>query len=83
MITPVIKKKQVKPKPSIVYRNATLSAVQKIKQKLVELSTNYHKISLSYKEVLHQLLDDLKLSVDMSTELWDTAHKVRHIYINI
>ncbi|KAJ9582458.1 hypothetical protein L9F63_003151, partial [Diploptera punctata] len=73
--TPIIKKKQLKPKQKIVYRNATLNAVQKIKQKLVELSADYHKISLSYKVLLHQLLDDLKLSFEMSTELWNTANK--------
>jgi hypothetical protein len=43
---------------------------------LLELSSNYHKVSLSYKQVLSQLLEDLKLSVEMSTELWGTARKV-------
>lgn len=59
-----------------MYRNATVSAIQRIKQKLLILSSNYHKVSLSYKQVLSQLLEDLKLSVEMSTELWGVAHKV-------
>lgn len=59
-----------------MYRNATLSATQRIRQMLLELSSNYHKVSLSYKQVLSQLLEDLKLSVEMSTELWGTARKV-------
>jgi hypothetical protein len=73
---PSAKKKVPKPKQTPVYRNATLSATQRIKQKLLELSSNYHKVSLSYKQVLSQLLEDLKLSVEMSTELWGTARKV-------
>ena len=71
-----VKKKIPKPKQTVLYRNATLNAIQRIRQKLSVLSSNYHKVSLSYKQVLSQLLEDLKLSVEMSTELWGVAHKV-------
>ena len=73
---PAVKKKVLKPKQTLVYRNATLNAIQRIRQKLSVLSSNYHKVSLSYKQVLSELLEDLKLSVEMSTELWGVAHKV-------
>ncbi|XP_023713908.1 glycosaminoglycan xylosylkinase isoform X2 [Cryptotermes secundus] len=72
---PAVRKKVSKPKQTPVYRNATLSATQRIKQKLLELSSNYHKVSLTYKQIVSQLLDDLKLSMEMSTELWGTARK--------
>ncbi|KAJ4427672.1 hypothetical protein ANN_25321, partial [Periplaneta americana] len=75
IITPTEKKRYAKPKQKPVYRNATVAAIQKIKQKVLELSSNYHKMSLSYKKVLGQLLEDLRPSVEMSTELWTTAHK--------
>jgi hypothetical protein len=71
-----VKKKVPKPKQKPVYRNATLHAIHRIKQKVLELSSNYHKVSLSYKQVLSQLLEDLKPSGEISTELWGTAHKV-------
>jgi len=71
-----VKKRVPKPKQTILYRNATLNAIQRIRQKLSVLSSNYHKVSVSYKQVLSQLLEDLKLSVEMSTELWGVAHKV-------
>jgi len=73
---PAVKKKIPKLKQTVLYRNATLNAIQRIRQKLSVLSSNYHKVSLSYKQVLSQLLEDLKLSVEMSTELWGVAHKV-------
>jgi hypothetical protein len=76
IVVPTVIKQVSKPKHKPVYRNATLSAIQRIKQMLLELSSDYYKVSLSYKQVLSQLLEDLKPSVEMSTELWGTAHKV-------
>lgn len=76
IVAPTVIKKVLKPEQKPVYRNATLSAIQKIKQMLLELSSDYYKVSLSYKQVLNELLEDLKPSVEMSTELWGTAHKV-------
>lgn len=76
MVAPTVIKKVLKPVQKPLYRNATLSAIQKIKQMLQELSSDYYKVSLFYKQVLNQLLEDLKPSVEMSTDLWGTAHKV-------
>lgn len=73
---PAVKKRVPRPKQTLLYRNATLNAIQRIRQKLSVLSSNYHKVSLSHKQVLSQLLEDLKLSIEMSTELWGVAHKV-------
>lgn len=77
IVAPSVINKLLKPEQKTVYRNATLSAIQKIKHMLLKLSSEYYKVSLSYKQVLNQLLEDLKPSVEMSTELWGTAHKVR------
>ncbi|XP_021924010.1 glycosaminoglycan xylosylkinase isoform X2 [Zootermopsis nevadensis] len=75
IVAPSVINKLLKPEQKTVYRNATLSAIQKIKHMLLKLSSEYYKVSLSYKQVLNQLLEDLKPSVEMSTELWGTAHK--------
>ncbi|XP_049806095.1 glycosaminoglycan xylosylkinase isoform X1 [Schistocerca nitens] len=57
------------------YKNATQSAIQEIKEIIPKLHKKYLQISFSFKEILSNLLNDLKQTIRASNSLWAVVDK--------